>query len=115
MRYMILRGTMGRGTDYVAFIEDSRTGTTQVCQAGDTVGQANVTAVGRDGLTYEMNGQTVQAAIGDYVGGTASGAPAPSTGAAPGTAPAEPTAAPSGGAMSIEERMRQRRLQEEGK
>jgi len=115
-RYMVLKGTVGRGKDYVAFIEDTRTSTTRVCLAGDVVGQAHITSVGRDGLTYEMNGRSTQAAIGDYVGGTITVAgPAPTSAAPAPPAASAPAAAPSDGAMSMLERMRQRRLQEQGK
>jgi hypothetical protein len=106
-RYLILKGTLGGEKGYVAFIEDTRTSETQVRQAGDVVGQGRITAVGLDGLTYEQNGTVTKVAIGEYVGG------APPAGSAPAGATA--LAAPTGGASDIAERLRQRRLKEEGK
>ena len=106
-RYLILKGTLGGEKGYVAFIEDTRTSETQVRQAGDVVGQGRITAVGLDGLTYEQNGTATKVAIGEYVGG------APPAGSAPAGATA--LAAPTGGASDIAERLRQRRLKEEGK
>jgi hypothetical protein len=114
-RYMVLKGTLGGDNGYVAFVEDSRTGETRVCQAGDMVGQARITAVGIGGLTYEQNGTTTRAAIGDYVGGAIPAGAAPAGPATSATPPATAAPAPAGSAAALLERLRQRRLQEEGK
>jgi hypothetical protein len=133
-RYLVLKGIVGQPDGYVAFIEDTRTSTTQICKVGDVVGQARITAMSNDGLTYELNGASTHAAIGEYVGAAIAVAPAPvapappvaagapagtatpaATSAAAPAASATPPSASSGAPMTLEERLRQRRLQEEGK
>ena len=103
---MVLKGTLGRGSDYVAFVEDSRTNETQVFQAGNTVHGALIKAVGLDGLTVEMDGKSAHVDIGAYVGGAPPGEAS--------SAPAAAEATPSGGGSDVAERMRQRRLKEMG-
>jgi hypothetical protein len=111
--YMVLRGTLGGEQGHVAFVEDTGTGRTRVCQAGDAIGRARVTAVGVDGLTYELDGVATDASIGDFVGGAQPAGEAPAAAAAP--TPLPPTASPAGSAAVELEGLRQRRLQEEAK
>jgi hypothetical protein len=96
---------------YAAFVENAQTGTTLKVSPGDSVATGKVTAIGFDFLEYESGGQKVKVEIGhNFTGSVASLAEviaAPST-TGPTTGPVDLSN------LSIEERLRRRRLQETG-
>jgi len=95
---------------YVAFVENAQTGVTLKVSPGESIATGKVTGVGFDYLEYESNGQKTHVEIGhNFTGSVASLAEvmaAPTTG--PTTGPVDLSN------LSIEERLRRRRLQETG-
>jgi hypothetical protein len=96
---IVLTGIIQQGQDYLAFVEDTRTGKTAMAQVGDTLGRGRLAAVTLDAIQYTCDGKTARIAIGSNLTGAAvtfaKPAAAPSAKAAPA---ATPTAAPSAGA-----------------
>lgn len=117
--YIVLVGIVRRGFEYIAFLEDQRTGLTIRARAGDTLAQGHIGNITLDGMEYIKNDKTSRMEIGNNLQNVLSG-PGPenlqSAGAAAGKPAAEAIlAAPSVGtapanAESILEQMRQRRL-----
>jgi len=95
---------------YAAFVENAQTGVTMKISPGDAIATGKVTAIGFDYLEYESAGQKTRVEIGhNFTGSVASLAEviaAPTTG--PTTGPVDLSN------LSIEERLRRRRLQETG-
>ena len=95
---------------YAAFVENAQTGTTLKVSPGDAVASGKVTSIGFDYLEYESAGQKTRVEIGhNFTGSVASLAEviaAPTTG--PTTGPVDLSN------LSIEERLKRRRLQETG-
>lgn len=130
----ILTGIAMQGDDPVAFFEDSQTGETTLVAAGGALDDGKITCITFDGVTYCTGKVTRNVQVGETLSGAAA-----SLASADATVPTTPTATsqtatetasgptpatqttggtpPSAGAsnenMSIEERMRQRRLKEQ--
>jgi hypothetical protein len=136
---LVLTGVVEEARQYIAFIENTRTGETERHAAGDSLVQGKVVKIDFDSIVYDNgNGQPIRIEVGmnldghlpefsSYSSGSSSGnnlgyssnsagaTTAPSAGSSPGVnAPAGVTApAPApGSASDIAERLRQRRLQE---
>jgi len=96
---------------YAAFVENAQTGTTLKVSPGDAVATGKVTAIGFDFLEYEAAGQKTRVEIGhNFTGSVASLAEviaAPAT-TGPTTGPVDLSN------LSIEERLKRRRLLETG-
>jgi hypothetical protein len=96
---------------YVALVENAQTGVTLKVSPGDSVATGKVTAIGFDFLEYETSGQKTKVEIGhNFTGSVASLADviaAPST-TGPTTGPVDLST------LSIEERLKRRRLLETG-
>ena len=96
---------------YSAFVENAQTGVTMKVSPGDPIASGKVTTIGFDFLEYETAGQKTRVEIGhNFTGSVASLAEVIS---------APPTTGPTTGPvdlsnLSIEERLRRRRLQEIG-
>jgi hypothetical protein len=133
---LVLTGIALQGSRHVAFVEDTSACTTTRLMPGDPIANGRIAAVERDHVEYEADGGRTRVDIGhNFSGGlspVASGATSSDvTGASPadsGTASTRPTTGPAtaasaGGAppdpknpnLSIEERMRLRRAQEQRK
>jgi len=95
---------------YAAFVENAQTGVTLRVSPGDSIATGKVTAIGFDFLEYETGGQKTRVEIGhNFTGSVASLA----------TVMALPTTGPTTGPvdesnLSIEEKLRRRRLRELG-
>jgi len=121
-RSTVLTGTLRRGEEWIAFVEDLRTGVTSSVRTGEPLLQGHLSAVALDYIEYELDGQTVQVKVGDSLAGGSPGVSdmADSVGsddAAPTGADAE-RASPisgSGSAADVLEQMRQRRRRELGR
>ncbi|HEV8608232.1 MAG TPA: hypothetical protein VGQ99_23045 [Tepidisphaeraceae bacterium] len=97
---------------YVAYVENAQTGITLKVSPGDSIATGKVSAIGFDFLEYEAGGQKTRIEIGhNFTGSVASlSTYAPSSG---------PTTGPTTGPvdesnLSIEEKLRRRRLRELG-
>lgn len=110
----VLTGVVLLNDEYVAFVEDRRTGRTAEVRVGDTVGSGKVVRIDLNELELERDGRTVRVELGRTLdGGLASeSATAASTGGA-GTSSSTGASTLSGEAASVAERMRLRRLQEQ--
>ncbi len=112
--FITLRGIVRQGDEYVAFLEDARSGATTRVAAKSPAATGHIVSLGLDYVEYEKDGKTAKITIGqNFEGGEpaqSSGAVASSPGAAS-TATQAPTAA-SGEEATALERMRQRREKE---
>lgn len=115
--YMVLRGIVRRGTEFVAFVEDVRTGETQVAQVGDSLASARLTSATVDGIELESPDGARTVRIGESLEGLAAGAALPEGVLAPPPASLRTgtTGAASGEEAAVLERLRQRRQQEGGR
>jgi len=62
--YMMVRGTVQQGQEFLAFLEDIRTGTTSVLRVGEAVATGRLTAITLDNVEYESNGVAKTVMIG---------------------------------------------------
>jgi hypothetical protein len=119
--YMVLCGIVRRGMEFVAFVEDVRTGETQAARVGDSLasGRLRSAAVGEIELEFPDGARTVR--IGESLESRAEAAPLPEElpedflppgAASVGTGT---TGAASEEEAAILERLRQRRQQEGGR
>ena len=108
---LLLTGVVREGDVYMAFIENTRSGTTTRTKVGDTVGRGKITAITMISLTHEVEGRAAVLEIGKTLSG---GAPdrSRSTETQASSTETPSGSAPTGAANDIIERMRQRRLQE---
>ena len=91
---------------YVAFIENTRDRSTTRMQSGQAIASGRIAAVGSDWLEYECDGKTTRVEIGMSLAG---GAPVLSSSGGS-TATVQPSSSNDAN-LSIEERMRRRRLE----
>jgi len=110
-RYTVITGVVQQGDIFVALLEEVQ-GPLMKVAPGDAVAGGKVTEITLDGIVFEKDGKTTQVSIGSSL--SLGPAPpgtvgvAPSTGGATGSSPKDL-------AISILERLRQRREQELGK
>ena len=123
---VVLTGVILRGSEYLAFLEDTGTETTVRLRQGDSYGDGRITAVERDAVTYRKGRTSTRVEVGHaldgslYVPATKAGATTASGQTADGTAAETPPAATDGGAAAGDgsddaatlERLRQRREKE---
>jgi len=116
--YIVLRGIVRQGEEYVVFLEDTRSRVTSRVAAGGVMPQGVTVRPALDALAYEKDGRTITVELGRNLEGDApatesvprltggNGAPAamPTSGG--------PASANGGAESSILERLRQRRQQE---
>ncbi len=120
-RYVLLRGVVASGDEFVAFLEDMRSGEMIWARSGDEIVRGRVADVTLDGIVYERGDARAEVAIGQNLEKGA-GAPPPPTPDAPDGAPdgdageasddAQPPPGPSAGADDVLERMKQKRMRE---
>jgi hypothetical protein len=106
----ILRGVVYENDVFTAYFENLNTSRIEAVNAGAELAQVRIAEVALDAVLLEKNGQTQWIVIGRDLRGSQArqvATSAPSTGT-----PAATTSDPS--TLSIEERLRQRRLQERG-
>jgi len=117
--FLVLTGVVRQGDEYVAFLEDTRSGATSRVKANGQAAQGRIARLGLDYVEYEKDGKAVRIEVGrSFEGGAAvAGAQAAGEVATPGgAAVAGAQAAPQSGGSSDEkaalDRLKQRRLQE---
>ena len=120
-RYIVLTGVVQRGEELIAFLENTRTGTTSRARIGDAVAQGRLANITLDYVDYESEGQTARIEIGKNLEGGVSAPAIPyeffeaagaSEVSAAGTSEGEATV--SGNEAAILERLRQERERELG-
>ena len=117
-RYIALRGIVSEGAEFVAFLEDVRTGATSVLRTGDAIASARLSTITRDYIECESDDGTRRVEVGQTLEGEASSPVAlhELTEALGSAGP--PSAETSSGATSVAEdaavleRLRQRRQSE---
>ncbi len=123
--YYLLKGVVQENDDFIAFIEDTQSGTVLRLRRGDPVARGTIKTLTLDGLEYRMEDKTVVVRLGfDLEGGRAAVAtgpmmelPAASVPPPPATgrpAPAQPSTAPSGAEADILKRLMEQRKQQLG-
>jgi hypothetical protein len=90
---VVLTGIIQQGGDYVAFLEDTRTGKTSMVQVGDPVAAGRLAAITLDAVEYACDGNTTRIPIGCNLTGTVASLPKPATAASATAAPAPTPAA----------------------
>lgn len=112
-RAIVLRGVAIEDNELHAYLENSRTGQRFRVAPGDTLASGRVAEIAIDAVAYEVDGRTAWIEIGQNLSGIRNAETPPvvsGSSAIPGTEPSTPS--PS--ASSLEERMKQRRLQQRG-
>lgn len=125
---LVLTGVLRVGDEWIASVEDRRTGVTLKLRPGEPAGTGHVRSVSMDGLIFDRDGNLIPVSVGQTLTGVAAGparggvsvamptgpAPVPAGFGAPaaGPAPSPPAASGATDGMSIEERLRLRRQQE---
>ncbi len=112
-RFVLLRGVLRQDDEFIAVLEDMRSGGLIRARVGDEVVRGRVDRITLDGIRYVRDEAQVEVGIGDNL--EASGTAA-SAAAGEGTAgeELETTTLPAGSAADIVEQMRQRRQREQG-
>jgi len=119
-RSIVLTGIVRQDEEYVAFLEDTRTGVTSRVRADEAVARGRIAEIGLGYITYETGEQRVRVEVGRTLGGDlrvqgATSAPAvtgePAVEAASEETPAA-VGAGTGGESAILERLRQQRQKE---
>lgn len=114
-RSTVLRGVTIENDELHAYLENTRTSTPIRVAPGDSLASGHVVEIAIDAIAYEVDGRTTWVEIGQNLSGARMSAEmiaasTPTT--APSTDVAPSTPSPSG--SSLEERMKQRRLQQRG-
>jgi len=69
--YLLLKGVVQEDNQFIAFVEDKRTGTVLRLREGDTVARGMVKALTLDGLQYQFQDKTIPVSMGsDLEGGS---------------------------------------------
>ncbi len=114
-RYVLLRGVVQRGGEFVAVLEDMRSGELIRARAGDQIVRGRVSEVHLGGVRYVRGDTEVGVSVGENLEKAAPAAVPPTgedtveTGQAP-----EPSPGPAGATDDILELMRQRRQRQLG-
>jgi hypothetical protein len=116
--YFLLRGVVQQDNQFIAFVEDKRTGTVLRLREGDTVARGMVKSLNLDGLQYQFQDKTISVTMGsDLEGGsgalTASDLASFSALAAP-AASSTGSVAPSADEAEILKRLMEQRQQQLG-
>ena len=114
-RSIVLRGVAIENDELHAYLENTRTSTPIRVAPGDSLASGHVVEIAIDAIAYEVDGRAIWVEIGQNLSGARMSAEMiaaamPTT--APSTDGAPSTPSPSG--SSLEERMKQRRLQQRG-
>lgn len=108
--FILLRGIVRQGDQYIAFLEDTRNRTTSKARVNDPVAQGRIAHLALDYLEYEKNNKTVKVEMGKTLEGPAMAGPSVESSSPAIAAPVESSG--TSGQGSALERMRQRRQQE---
>lgn len=112
---IVLTGIAKRGSEYVAFLENTGTGETIRVQVGGAVGKGKLTAITLNGVDYECGGKVTRIEVGYSLSGSTSLHGKAESGPEDTSEPsrvAPPGDAQDAGTTDILERMRQRRKEE---
>ena len=108
-RFLLLTGIVKQGDEWLAFLEDARTGAVSKLRVGDGVLEGRVAAITMDSIDYEKDGRIAHVAMGDNLEGGRSSRSGSTVSSPTTSAPAS-----SAGSSNILERLRQRRQRELG-
>ena len=116
--YFLLKGVVQENNQFIAFVEDKRTGSVLRLREGDTVARGLVKSLNLDGLQYQFQDKTIPVSMGsDLEGGsgaiTAGDLASFSATAAPAASSAG-SAAPSADEAEILKRLMEQRQQQLG-
>ncbi|MCL5282591.1 MAG: hypothetical protein M1376_22115 [Planctomycetes bacterium] len=117
--YLLLKGVVQENNQFLAFVEDKRTGTVLRLREGDSVARGTVKSLTLDGLQYQFQDKTISVSLGsDLEGGsgalTASDLASFSSMAAP-AASSPGSSAPSADEAEILKRLMEQRQQQLGR
>ncbi len=115
--YLLLKGIAQENNQFVAFVEDKRTGSVLRLREGDPVARGRVKSLNLDSLEYEFQGKTTPVRMGsDLEGGIGAVTAGDLANFTPSAAPATgSTPAPTADEAAILQRLMQQRQQELGK
>lgn len=115
--YLLLKGIAQENQQFIAFVEDKRTGSVLRLRQGDPVARGLVKSLYLDGLEYEFQGKTIAVHMGsDLEGGFGAVTAGDLASFTPLATPAAgPAPAPSADEAEILQRLMQQRQQEMGK
>ncbi len=115
--YLLLKGIAQENSQFVAFVEDKRTGSVLRLRQGDPVARGLVKSLNLDSLEYEFQGKTIAVHMGsDLEGGFGAVTASDLASFTPSAAPAAgSTPAPTADEAEILQRLMQQRQQEMGK
>jgi hypothetical protein len=113
----VLRGVVHENGEYHAYVENLDTRGMLRLRLGDVVARGRITEIAIDGIDYEQSGQRAWVEVGKSLSGGEIIATPPSLAAADSTAPStQPSSAstidPNDPNLSIEDRLKLRRMQE---
>ncbi len=121
-RYIVLTGIVQQSKEHIAFLEDTRTGTTTRVRIGDSVADGKLKHITLDYVEYESNGDVAKIEIGKNLDGSVSTPAIPQASSEEDGTPDVPAAgtpddgaAAGGDEAAILERLRQKRQKELGK
>jgi len=113
---LVLTGIVRQGEEYIAFLEDTRAGTTSRVRANEALAEGRIVKIALDHLEFEKEGKTTKVELGEELDGGPSGETSAS--ASPEAAPGTPQTTTGGGTAderALLEKLRQRRQKELGK
>ncbi len=113
-RYVLLRGVVRSGDEFIAFLEDMRTGEVIRARAGDEVVRGRVAEVTLDGVRYVREDTETEVPIGENLEKSNVSPAAQAAGEATGSGEQAIVAPETGPAADLLERLRQRRQEELG-
>lgn len=115
--YLLLKGIAQENNQFIAFVEDKRTGSVLRLREGDTVARGMVKSLTLDGLEYQFQGKTTAVRMGsDLEGGIGAVTAADLASLTPSAAPAAGSSpAPTADEAEILKRLMEKRQQEMGK
>ncbi len=120
-RYIVLTGIVQQSKGHIAFLEDTRTGTTTRVRIGDSVAEGKLKDITLDYVEYESNGDVARIEIGKNLDGSVSTPAIPQESSEEDGTPDVPAAgtpgdgaAAGGDEAAILERLRQKREKELG-
>ncbi len=115
--YLLLKGVAQENNQFIAFVEDKRTGSVLRLREGDPIARGRVKSLNLDGLEYEFQGKTTPVRMGsDLEGGLGAVTAADLASLTPLATPAGGSApAPTADEAEILKRLMEKRQQEMGK
>jgi hypothetical protein len=112
--YFLLKGVAQENSQFIAFVEDKRTGTVLRLREGDTVARGLVKALTLDGLEYQFQDKTISVGMGSDLEGGSGALTAGDLASFSAMAPPAASSAPSADEAEILKRLMEQRQQQLG-